>query len=72
MRLVNRGGGILESVQFPSGLVEELDAVKAVAYDTEGQELGEGEGAVQDGRFELHYRATLEGRPVAYYRLSPA
>jgi hypothetical protein len=46
-------------------------AVRAVGYDSAGEELTAGTGQVRDGRFELEYVGLVGTRRVAYYTLSP-
>ena len=44
--------------------------VRAMALGRGGEVLGETRGEVRDGRFAFHYAATLNGRPVAAYRIA--
>ena len=44
--------------------------VRAMALGRGGEVLGETRGEVRDGRIAFHYAATLNGRPVAAYRIA--
>ena len=54
----------------PPSSSDPAHALQATALDADGKAVGAMTGEQRDGRFVFHYAGTLDGRPVAAYRIA--